>query len=96
MPELNRELKPCPFCGGVAELHTGYHSIEEVAFKKSEIPKDAKFLYEKIISKQRKFYYKRKKFIPRCVDASCVGRTTHIFWNEEVAINAWNRRDKNE
>lgn len=89
----HNELKPCPFCGGVAELHTGYHSINEIADKKSEIPKDAMFLFEKVTAKkQRMFYYKRKKFIPRCTVTPCVGRTTHIFWDEEVAINAWNRR----
>ena len=88
----NRELKPCPFCGGVAELHTGYHSISEMAYKKSEIPRNAMFLYEKVTPKQRMFYYKRKKFIPRCTESSCVGRATKIFWDEDTAINAWNRR----
>ncbi len=34
------ELRSCPFCGNVAELHERYHSIEEIAYKKSEIPKD--------------------------------------------------------
>ena len=95
MPELNRELKPCPFCGEVAELHKRYSSIEETAYKKSEIPKDAKFLYEKVTPKERMYFYRRKAFIPRCMNSTCVGRATHIFWNEEEAINAWNRRVDN-
>lgn len=90
------ELRPCPFCGGVAELHERYHSIEEIAYKKSEIPKNAKLLYEKITEKRRIFAYRRKTFIPRCTDTSCVGRTTKIFFDKDIAIDAWGRRADNE
>ena len=90
------ELKPCPFCGGNAELHERYHSIEEIAYKKSEIPKDARFLYEKVTPKNRIYAYRRKSYIPRCADTSCVGRTTKIFFDKELAIDAWNRRTDNE
>ena len=86
------ELKPCPFCGGVAELHERYHSIEEIAYKKSEIPKHAKFLFEKVTPQRRIYVYRRKAFIPRCTDTCCVGRTTKIFFDKQTAINAWNRR----
>lgn len=90
------KLKPCPFCGNVAELHERYHSIEEVAYKKSEIPQNAKFLYEKVATKIRFFVYRRKTYIPRCTDSSCIGRTTKIFFDKDTAINAWNRRSENE
>lgn len=88
----HNELKPCPFCGGVAELHKRYHSVEEVAYKKSEIPNGAKFMYEKAYPQKRMYYYRRKTYIPRCTDTSCVGRTTKIFFDEQLAINGWNRR----
>lgn len=90
------ELRACPFCGNVAELHERYHSIEEVAYKKSEIPKGAKFLYEKVTPKSRIFAYKRKTYIPRCTDTSCVGRTTKIFFDRDLAIDAWGRRADDE
>ena len=90
------ELKPCPFCGGNTELHERYHSIEEIAYKKSEIPQNAKFLYEKVMPKRRIYAYRRKTFIPRCTDTSCVGRTTKIFFDKQTAITAWNRRADNE
>ena len=90
------ELKPCPFCGGNAELHERYHSIEEIAYKKSEIPQNAKFLYEKVTSEKRIYVYRRKTFIPRCTDTSCIGRTTKIFFDKQSAITAWNRRVGNE
>ena len=90
------ELKPCPFCRANAELHERYHSIEEVAYKKSEIPENAKFLYEKATPKIRFYVYRRKTFIPRCTDSSCIGRTTKIFFNKQTAIENWNRRADNE
>lgn len=90
------ELKPCPFCRNVAELHERYHSIEETAYKKSEIPKDAKFIREVITPKKRFYVYRRKTFIPRCTDTSCVGRTTKIFFDKQSAITAWNRRTDND
>lgn len=89
------ELKACPFCGNVAELHERYNSIEEIAYKKSEIPKDARFMYEKVTPKNRIYVYRRKTFIPRCTDTSCVGRTTKIFFDKQTAIAAWNRRSDN-
>ena len=88
-------LKPCPFCGNVAELHERYH-IDEIAYKKSEIPKDARFLYERRTPKSRIYVYKRKVFIPRCTDTSCVGRTTKIFFNKDLAIDTWNRRTETD
>ncbi len=90
------ELKPCPFCGNVAELHERYYSIEEIAYKKSEIPKNAKFLYEKVMPKKRLYLYRRKVFIPQCTDTSCIGRTTKIFFDKQTAIAAWNRRATDE
>ncbi len=89
------ELRSCPFCGNVAELHERYH-IEEIAYKKSEIPKGALFMYEKATPKSRIFAYRRRVYIPRCTDTSCVGRTTKIFFDRDLAIDAWGRRADNE
>ena len=90
------ELKSCPFCGDVAELHERDHSIEETARKKSEIPKGATLMYEKVMSQKRIYFYRRRTFIPRCTNTCCVGRTTKIFFDKDVAIEAWNRRAADE
>ena len=92
---MPNELKPCPFCGGIAELHQSLY-FEEFADKKSEIPKGAKILYDKCYRTYKGYAYKRTIYIPRCTDTSCVGRTTKLFFDEQTAITAWNRRTSDE
>jgi|GEM_PF-2123827 len=89
------ELKSCPFCGGTAELHKRYHSIEEIVDEESAIPKDAKYLYKKITPEKEMYFFRRKLYIPRCVDTRCIGRNSKPFFNKDEAIEAWNRRADN-
>ena len=90
------ELKSRPFCGGVAELYKRYYSIEEIVDEESAIPKDAKYLYKKITPEKEMCFFRRKVYIPRCIDTKCVGRNTRPFFNEKEAVEAWNRRADNE
>ncbi len=89
----NLELKPCPFCGGEAELHTRFDSLESFANKKSEIPKTARLVCEKKYPRKEKYYvYRKLLYIPRCTMTACIGRNAKTFELKQEAINAWNRR----
>ena len=86
-------LKPCPFCGNVAEMHTRYDSLDSIAYKKSEIPKTAKLVCEKKYPQREKYYvYRKLLYVPRCTISSCMGRNTRVFELEKEAAEAWNRR----
>ena len=90
---MENKLKLCPFCGGEAEIHTRFDSLDTIVYKKSEIPKDARFMYEKKVPNHRKYYvYKRMLYIPQCLVTHCVGRSQRYFYTEDEAIEAWNRR----
>lgn len=90
---MENKLKPCPFCGNAAELYTIYEACENVASKKSEIPKNAKLVCEKKVpNKPKYFIYKKMRYIPRCTISSCMGRTSKWFLSEEVAVASWNTR----
>ncbi len=89
------ELKPCPFCGGVGEMHTRWNTYEESVEHKNQIPTGAKFAYMKEYEDCRRYYYRRKMYIPRCTSTDCVGRTTRTFWDKEKAAEEWNRRADN-
>ena len=87
------KLKPCPFCGGEAEMRVRFNSISKYAGKKSDIPKGAKFVRSIGYPQGRIYYeYQEKIFIPRCLVTSCVGRSSKYYPCEEMAIEAWNRR----
>ena len=81
------ELKPCPFCGGeVAEI-TNAHELEDCASFESEgcpceLYEDSGFcsLYSIVCSMNR---------------GGC-GSSSGYFSTEEKAVEAWNRRYRND
>lgn len=93
---MEKELKPCPFCGSKSELYTRYDSFENAAECKSEIPKNAKIICEKKYpGRNRVYVYKKILYIPRCTVSSCMGRNIKGFEIKEESIEAWNRRSEN-
>ena len=104
MTELKRNgdkmspiLLPCPFCGGEAQMHTRFDSLESFANKKSEIPKMARLVCERKYPNKPKYYvYRQLLYVPQCTRTNCMGRTTKNFEFEEDAIKAWNTRTQKE
>jgi hypothetical protein len=89
------KMKPCPFCGSIAEMHTRYDSFENIADKKSEIPKTARVICEKKYPNRPKYYvYRKLLYIPRCTVTDCMGRNTRGFELKQKAIDLWNMRAK--
>lgn len=85
-------MLPCPFCGGLSEIHEA-EAIPEYATHKKDIPKSARFLRQVIYPSGQKYYeYRRKTFIPRCLETSCVGRIARQYKTIEKAMGAWNTR----
>lgn len=85
-------MLPCPFCGGLSEIHEA-EAIPEYATHKKDIPKSARFLRQVIYPAGQKYYeYRRKTFIPRCLETSCVGRIARQYKTIEKAMGAWNTR----
>lgn len=89
---MEAELKPCPFCGGEAVMNTGEYHTQYVENKK-EIPNGANILRQVKYPNGKSYYeYRRKAYIPRCVDKGCMGRIRRMFESEAEAVIAWNRR----
>ena len=87
------KLKPCPFCGSEAEMHTRLDSFDSIAYKKCEIPKTARIVCEKKYPNSAKVYvYRKMLYVPRCTTTNCMGRTTRSFEIEREAEDKWNRR----
>lgn len=87
------ELKSCPFCGGKAEMRVRFNSVSKYVCQKTEIPKGAKYVRSIGYPHGRMYFeYQEKIFVPRCLDTTCVGRSSKYFPNEKKAIEAWNRR----
>lgn len=88
------ELKPCPFCGGDAEIHRRRTSRSFYADSKQSIPKNGTL--ERTIERpngETRYEYRKAEWVPRCLDSSCPGRLGRMFPSPEEAAAAWNRRE---
>lgn len=93
------ELKPCPFCGGEAEIHEREESISKCVRTKKEVPQGARVLryveYPDRGKPTHYYEYREKVYIPRCCRSECAGRLTKQFRSKIEAEAAWNRRVDN-
>lgn len=90
------ELKPCPFCGGEAEVHKRRSSCRFCADSKKGIPPNGVHEYTTEYPGGRKSYvYSKNEWGAWCLDTACIGRSQKVFPSEAEAIDAWNRRADN-
>lgn len=87
------ELKPCPFCGGEADVHKRRSSCRFYADSKKGIPKNGTLEHMTEYPDGRKVYvYSKSEWGAWCLDTACIGRVGKVFPSKEEAIEAWNRR----
>ena len=90
------ELKPCPFCGGEADVHKRRTSVRFYANSKKEIPKNGTLERTVQYPDGRTVYeYRKNEWGAWCLDTACIGRAGKVFPSKEEAIEAWNRRSDN-
>lgn len=91
--EKQIELKPCPFCGGEAEIHKRKTTCRFYAKSKKEIPKNGTMTKEiKYADGRISYEYVKAEYVARCIDTACIGRISRVYESKEVAKEAWNRR----
>jgi hypothetical protein len=90
------ELKPCPFCGSAGTIHVTEYDMEYTGNQK-EIPKGSRFIRATTYPDGHTcFEYRRKAYVPQCSRTECIGRVRKLFKTEKEAVEAWNRRVKDE
>lgn len=89
-----KKLKPCPFCGGEAEIH-------EVVFgngynKSGIIPADASLVKTKTaLNGSTIYYWERSGYQVHCTTTKCICRSgTSKYLTEKEAIDVWNTRHR--
>ena len=87
-------LKPCPFCGGKAELKkveisNGYN-------RKGVVPPGAVFVEKRETSRGMVIRWKRIGYTIHCNTEHCICQPDRLkYRTEEEAVEAWNRRAEN-
>ena len=85
-------LLECPFCGNDAVVHE-VEAQPRYAEIKKEIPNGARIIRRISYPGGKEYFeYRKKEYIPQCVDSSCCGRTVKRFNTPVEAISAWNTR----
>lgn len=80
------ELKPCPFCGGKAEIKL---------WKRAKIIDCSAFSTNHDYCKTKKL---RTKYLVRCANKNCAAcrPSTKFFYTKKQAVETWNRRVNHE
>ena len=85
-------LLQCPFCGNDAVVHE-VEAQPKYAETQKEVPKGARIIRRISYPSGKKYFeYRKKEYIPQCVDSSCCGRTVKRFNTPAEAISSWNTR----
>lgn len=85
-------LLPCSFCGNDAVVHE-VETQPRYAETQKKVPKGARIIRcISYPSGKEYFEYRKKEYIPQCVDSSCCGRAVKRFNAPVEAISAWNTR----
>ena len=93
MAQTDPRLKPCPFCGGPADIHRRRSSCRYYTQSKKKIPKNGTLTKEiKYPDGVTNYEYSVAEFGAWCLDTTCIGRVGKVFPSEEEAAKAWNRR----
>ena len=94
---MNTELKPCPFCGGDAEMHVSVFKNETFSMGAVDRP-GRELLYTYTVDREEKrrcrprYRYRETHFMPRCTNTRCVGRGHKWYFTEDEAAAMWNMR----
>lgn len=89
------KLKPCPFCGGEAEIVVKYFGPSNIAYKKKDVPQKAKIV-DGMKTQGKKYYiYENPWYHVCCKNKECIGRTVgkHVE-TEKQAMKEWNTRKR--
>lgn len=89
---MNGEMKPCPFCGGVAELAKVI--IGNGSNRTGVIPENA-VIYKTMTkwNNEKVYFWEKYGVTIHCTTQKCICRNVVVkFKTDQEAIDTWNRR----